>query len=809
MDSSALDLALQNAIDGKAILFLGAGASRNSRSISYMPLPDASGLVQLLCNELGVSNKGYALPAIAQHFRKVKGTHKLIEILKANLLTSSVEPGIASLLSLPWRRIYTTNYDNVAETALPKSKTFAIGDDNKNVTSGAIVHLNGFVGQANIHSFDSDLVLTDWSYAQSELFSSSWLTLFTTDVFASQSIIFAGYSMRDLDISRALIRESGISARCVIVVGPDEDPIEVAPLERYGAVYATGMDYVFARLKQAKKAEPSILPPLLDSFHHLEPTAPATRIDRSDVLFDQFVFGRVDESLLLMDGAIDQQVALARPIISERLDSAIQDGISDVVLFGGIGAGKTVATVLTAKHLRQKGFKVFRCKNRRNSIKEIDEIVRFYGASKIALIFENYQRHTDEIEYFCSVRRPGDITIMTARSPIHELYEGFVERVTSKRYVELPLDKLTFDDLVDLDELLNYAGLWKEHSGRTSGARIKMAQESLGANMGRIMLDVVRSNDIRDRVTTEISKILEDHQASKLFVAALIVNAMQYEFWVRDWQNFFSVRDLQKIIAQHKDALVNFVNLSASHWSTNSSLLSAELLHSVIGNAQIVDTLVEIFRVSDKNKSFDQELSRLRIDLMRYNQVEGIINQNGKSSALREYYRRIRSIGDTANNSDYWLQYGIVLSIHANLFDSRDLQEAELAFENAYSRESAKKTPRTIRIDNYYSRFQLQKSVVLTDHVEAAKLFMEASQKLMRQVFDEETRHYPFKVGRLYTDIAANHYEHWEAESQQRFVERCREMVRHGEARLKEQDHKDVRFLVNDLDKLLTNMAPT
>lgn len=97
---------------------------------------------------------------------------------------------------------------------------------------------------------------------------------------------------------------------------------------------------------------------------------------------------------------------------------------------------------------------------------------------------------------------------------------------------------------------------------------------------------------------------------------------------------------------------------------------------------------------------------------------------------------------------------------------------------------------------------------MLKDHSEAAKLFMEASQKLIRQVFDEDTRHYPFKVGRLYTDIAANHFEHWGTESRQRFVERCEEMVRLGENRLKDQDHKDVRFLVNDLGKLLNNIAP-
>lgn len=112
MNSDALDLALQHAIDGKAILFLGAGASRGATSQSGDSLPDAAGLVQILCDELGIANKGYTLPAIAQHFRKTKGTHNLVEVLKSRLIVEKAPNGIKTLLELPWRRIYTTNYDN-------------------------------------------------------------------------------------------------------------------------------------------------------------------------------------------------------------------------------------------------------------------------------------------------------------------------------------------------------------------------------------------------------------------------------------------------------------------------------------------------------------------------------------------------------------------------------------------------------------------------------------------------------------------------------------------------------------------------
>lgn len=808
MDTAKLDRILHDAILGRAVLFLGSGASTEAKNALGEPLPVAPVLVTRMASDLGIANNDYSLQTIATHFKKKKGAHKLVELLKEELEVKSVSEGLSTLLALPWRRIYTTNYDNVVEYAMPKLATFSIGDDTRNVKKGSCIHLNGYIHKVDLTTLDRDLVLTDWSYAQSELFSSPWLSLFSGDVYASPSVLFAGFSMQDLDITRALIRQPAVASKCALITRESEDPIVVDALEAYGSVYPAGMRYLFARLKQAKKAPAEQLSSLLlDSFQDLSfAEDDSSGGSRSERMFHQFVYGRLDELKIVHPTPHDGDLVVNRPEVASACDSALAQGHCNLIVHGGLGAGKSIAALLAGRHLLSKDYRVFKATNRRHSLDELQQIASHAGEARVVVIFDNYHRFRSEIEYFSSIRRPGDFLILADRTQRHDLQDSFLERVLSAKYTEVSVDRLSFDELTQLDADLNFCGLWREYAGWRKGQRLRFAQDTLSSNMSRILLDVVRSRDIRQRIESEIDAVLADGDASKLFVAALVINSLQYDFWIRDWQNFFSIRNIQEIIATHRESIGNFVNLSASQWTTSSSHLSSELLRNVIGNETIVGILVDIFRRAEQMRGHDREMYLLMIDLMRYANVEQVINEENKAQALKEYYQRIRGIGDTANNSDYWLQYGMALSIHGYLGESDTLNEAEVAFTNAYRREEAKFDPNTRRIDNYHSRFQLQKAVVLTDSVEAARIFQDASQKLVRQVFDEEARHYPFKVGRLFTDIAVAHYDKWSADMQRRFRARCSEMVKYGEERLSQVSHKQISLMVNDVSALVDNL---
>ena len=166
------------------------------------------------------------------------------------------------------------------------------------------------------------------------------------------------------------------------------------------------------------------------------------------------------------------------------------------------------------------------------------------------------------------------------------------------------------------------------------------------------------------------------------------------------------------------------------------------------------------------------------------------------------YYDQIRSIGDVRNNPDYWLQYGIA----ATALDRLD--RADDAFLNAYAREKKKKRPNTKKIDNYFSRFQLKQAASLDDPDEAFKLFVSATALISKQIFMDDNRHYPFKSGRVYAEIATRHFDKWDDDKKKIFVKETtsiRDKALEFKARSKVPS-ADVDILLSETSDLLKRL---
>jgi hypothetical protein len=170
-----VDAALTNAMQGDAILFVGAGASFYAKNSLNKHIPNGSELNKLMIDELKISGN-YALDKVATHFIKKRGSATLLDLLQKNLKPTSVEDSYANFLRLPWKRIYTTNYDTVIEKSREGISggvaTTSISNSPKDVPTGCIVHINGALSEIAAHNVGVDLKLTDYSYATSSFESS-------------------------------------------------------------------------------------------------------------------------------------------------------------------------------------------------------------------------------------------------------------------------------------------------------------------------------------------------------------------------------------------------------------------------------------------------------------------------------------------------------------------------------------------------------------------------------------------------------------------------------------------------------------
>lgn len=146
---------------GRAILFAGAGFSFDAKC-GAKPMPGGSALSKLLMTALESSETtDYTLAA--ELFSAERGEPALSDILRSNLTTTEVTEDQILISSQPWRRIYTTNFDDVLEFSNNRAGRSYVSLTPKDAppvvskTQSTIVHLHGYIGEASSSQHGIDL----------------------------------------------------------------------------------------------------------------------------------------------------------------------------------------------------------------------------------------------------------------------------------------------------------------------------------------------------------------------------------------------------------------------------------------------------------------------------------------------------------------------------------------------------------------------------------------------------------------------------------------------------------------------------
>jgi hypothetical protein len=151
------------------------------------------GLGKALAAEAGIPCD-FTLEDISDIYMSKFGSAALLSKLRNWYVAKSVSKSQKELAKLPWRRVYTTNYDDVFERAcseigrgiLSYVGTDTVGKVAKNGL--ACVHLNGFIWTATEGSLSRELKLTATSYSSGSAMNDEWADLFRFDLHAAQAV---------------------------------------------------------------------------------------------------------------------------------------------------------------------------------------------------------------------------------------------------------------------------------------------------------------------------------------------------------------------------------------------------------------------------------------------------------------------------------------------------------------------------------------------------------------------------------------------------------------------------------------------
>jgi hypothetical protein len=737
-----LEDALRFTYDGRAILFVGAGFSRGATNLAGDDFSLGSDLSATLSKEAGLP-AGLALDDAAELYVEKMGVTDLIDKLKTMFSAKSVLEAHRQISSAPWRRVYTTNYDDVFELACSSSgkrvDSVVPLDDSSLISKKNLlcVHLNGFIRRTDENSIWDDLKLTQPSYDSGSALDTEWGSLFRADLQAAQAVFFVGYSLADIDIRRLLFEEQLVE-KAFFVLGTKPDIATAHRAGRYGLLIAAGTSEFAAQLADFRKTYTPDANPTPISFclaQYSLDVSPATLEDRN--VFELLLFGRLRADLVA--ASLLGQVNYCAPRKANELALArIESGTRAIVIHSALGNGKSVAMEELKYLAHSRGIKVFSLVNRGESLAEELQNA-LVGPGRKVFFIDNYVEWLDVFPTFAAHRSEDFVIVASARSASNDvLVDRLAKDLEVSDVFEIQMDELTPEDLAWISEFFNEFGLWGDKAKLSMERKLQYLEHTCKGEWQAILLKLLESPHIVDKLSTLFAALKQSGTYRESIVRLLILTVLAYRPETSVLVDLCGDRILESGFRRDPVAkeLMEFGGPSVG---MRSSVTAEVLLRQVIDPNMAVAALIGLISRADKlpqGSAYNRELFK---NLVRFSNLHLVFSDKDRGRASMRVYESVKHLPHCSRSPLFWLQYAIAALV------SQDFDRAKSYFDNAYSFADEMYAYDSYQIDNHYARFLLERVIYRRDSSGAMSAFREARALLFGQ-FGNERLHYPFRV---------------------------------------------------------------
>lgn len=680
--------AINIALSGQAILFAGSGFSHGAKNIFKRSFPVGDGLRDIIADDCGAS-KNRPLATVAQFYTINKGQDRLIELLKKEFSVLSIESWHQTVLSVPWKRIYTTNYDSVIETAaqqngftlttvVPSMRTESNSIDN------VCVHFNGHINFLNRETINGEFKLIDTSYSCDSLEGGEWFELFKSDLQIANAIIVIGYSMQfDLDIKR-LLSSPKIKDKVIFIDAPGPDPTDEVLLKQYGSCEFIGIEG-FADVVSAQKK--IFVPPTVThrftnfSYEYKKQLKPES------ISFPQissFYYRGEFVSSLMQKRHGEYQYIIART----AADAVLRDYPNKKVFLAlsDLGNGKTMFCELIRNELREHEVDVFIFNKANQHLSTEAQQIASMQKHRCVVIIDNYKNKLDVLSAFKYLDK-GNITfILTARKSLNPSYHALINSLGIQQADIRPiyLDILSSQDVLSLRSVIQNNKLY--FKSLTESASIEeYIQEHCHSHFADFLLDAFQSSDIEQRIIETWNNFAGSSiQIQHLAVLALMKSVMGIDFSFTEMLNLLKI-DFVLLTAKDNIFIKEFFNLDDDDVTVKSSVVARELLRSVIGISNLIGTMTVVIEAANQIYTSNRVYLELLKNLVSHSHFRMFPRTSENANAVIDFYDKLRNLSFCQNNTFYWEQFAVAC------IDICDFSTANQCIENAFA--IAKKIP--------------------------------------------------------------------------------------------------------------------
>lgn len=664
-----LEQAIENVLDGQAVLFAGAGFSYGAQNING-DVPSAKMLKKELLRSMGMNeNVEYGLEMVADFYKKKKSATELVNKLREQYNILSVAEHHKKIMGLQWKRVYTTNYDQVIEKASIESgagycrDAIILSDDFESSSKNLIsVHLNGYIERLNVDKLENEFKLTDHSYSCDTLVRNPWFEFMVNDFEAASVIIVIGYSMLfDIDIKR-LFSAPEISRKVIFIDSPEIDEMSKGLLENYGACYPIGIDEFSNKIDVAKKDYVPSMSFSYKSFKCMYHDTLTSLTPSYEDIVKFYVEGKRCEKLLEKDISGEYKYVLNRKAMDLFLRGYRNNKV--YIALSNLGNGKTIFIDMVENELRSEDVKVFTYIHRYDLIdQEIESICE--ETKKCVVIIDNYPGHMDILNKFAQYGHSNITFLLTARNGVNLMFCKQLERalhIESEDIHPLYLNQLQKKEIDDLVSVLeNNSLLTAALDDVSNGTDLNnFIANDCKANFSNLLLKLFESSNIKkklERLYDDLEKS-ENLKVKEVAIFSLLKNISNYDLNFHEILDLFGAdyiafkrNDIEFIPEIFEQGDENAINV-------RSSIISLSLLKNIIKMEDVIKTMKKVFLAAD-NKSGRTyiELQKSMISHSQFLFLSSTSDKRDNFIQIENFYNDIRNTKFAKHNPFFWEQF--------------------------------------------------------------------------------------------------------------------------------------------------------
>lgn len=773
---------------GRSILFTGSGFSfgaTNKRKMpdgSFAKFRGAKDIAKAMADMVDdlKDEKDLELGAVAQYCKEKLPIGTLLDFLKDEFEVTKISEEHGKIGLIPWRRCYTTNYDEIIEIARRRAghrcETATMSTPIKDIDiNGACVHINGSITRLTKETLDGEFKLTNQSYLDEGLKFTEWFNTFREDLLSADVVIFIGFSGDyDLDLTRTFQQTKELREKTFFIVAKGISILKRRKLEAFGEVLDIGLDGFIQKCEEVGYLNHTVYS--TDIHDDAIPIrcfrSPVVDTKRRNVkateFYDLITRGEIDPCLL--EWSVREPKLTPYYIFRDRIDEItqnIEDGNNRILILSNLGNGKTLLIEGLAIILKKKGYSPYIFDKEREFITDETRQICENNLNPV-LIFDNY---TSNWQLIKKLTRQIDIEVPIILTERTGRYETGLNKLLEidENFKINNIDALSRSEILHIVDLFDKYGLWDERAAYSTEGKADYIIKNCHSKLSLFLLSRLDAKQIKSSYSNVINAIRTKKEYYEVLLFILFMKYFDFKIeygrlleilgtHIMNNAGFMCNPDVNEVIDFEKETI-----------KFNSGLLAQHILTTYIDKEEIADYLIRLFTNLDYKVAGDKKLKGIMRGLMQYRNLKQIL----QNKQIYRIYEDISNCRFCREHPLFWLQYAI-----AKTADSQ-FEIAEHYFNTAYSH-AIPTDFNTFQIDNHFAHFLLKRALESPelDTRFPIDIFREVHRKLSKRQRGDELKHYIYKVAADYKPFIDKHYSEFSVAQRSEIINSCREIIK-------------------------------